>query len=81
MAKDDLLRLIANTEDNFIERKQEDVRASELRQTICVFANSVPAGREAVHFIGIHDKTGAVMGVTNPDEQQKRLREASHRDY
>lgn len=80
MTKDDLLKLLANHEDNFVERKQEGVRDSELRQTVTAFANSVPAGREAVLLIGVHDKTGAVVGVSNPDQLQKRVREVCHGD-
>lgn len=80
MNKDDLLKLITNHEDNFVERKQEGVRDSELRQTVCAFANSVPEGRVGVLFIGIHDKTGDVVGVGNPDQLQKRIRDASQGD-
>ena len=80
MTTDELLRLIGNHEDNFVERKSEGVRDAELRQTVSAFANAVPAGRAAVLFIGIHDKTGEVIGVGNPDQLQKRVREACHAD-
>ena len=80
MTSDDLLRLIGNHEDNFVERKSDGVRDAEIRQTVSAFANAVPAGREAVLFIGIHDKTGDVIGVGNPDQLQKRIREACHAD-
>lgn len=58
MNKDDLVKLLGNHEDNFVERKPEGVAPAELRQTVCAFANSVPEGRVGVLFIGIHDKTG-----------------------
>ena len=80
MPTDELLRLINNHEDNFVERKSEGVRDAEIRQTVSAFANAVPTGREAVLFIGIHDKTGDVIGVVNPDQLQKRIREACHAD-
>ena len=80
MTKDQLLPLLGNHEDNFVERKSEGVTAGELRQTVCAFANSVPEGRAGVLFVGIHDKTGEVVGVTNTDQLQKRVREAAQGD-
>jgi hypothetical protein len=80
MTPDELLRMIANHEDNFVERKTESVATSELRQTVGAFANSVPEGREAVLFIGVHDKTGEVLGVGNTDQLQKRIRDICHAD-
>ena len=56
MTTDELLRLIGNHEDTFVERKSEGVRDAEIRQTVSAFANAVPAGREAVLFIGIHER-------------------------
>src|ERR1700737_3512877 len=67
MNKVDLLRLVGNHEDNFVERKPESVSKAELRQTVCAFANSVPQNREAVLFVGIEDRAGAVLGVKNTD--------------
>lgn len=80
MNKEDLLKLLGNHEDNFVERKVEGARDSELRQTVCAFANSVPEGRVGVLFVGIHDKTGEVLGVTNTDHLQKRIRDAAQGD-
>lgn len=80
MKKDDLIKLLENHEDNFVERKTESVAIGELRQTICAFANSVPEGRVALLFIGVHDKTGEILGVKNSDQLQRRIREASHGD-
>ena len=40
----------------------------------------MPEGREAVLYIGIHDKTGEVIGVGNTDAAQKRIRDACHGD-
>lgn len=80
MTKNELLALLGNEEDNFVERKPEGVGPGELRQTVCAFANSVPEGRAGVLFIGIHDKTGEVMGVGNPDQLQKRVRDAAQGD-
>lgn len=80
MTKDELLALLGNNEDNFVERKQEGVAPSELRQTICAFANSVPENRSGVLFIGVHDKTGEPIGVGNADQLQKRVRDAAQGD-
>lgn len=80
MNHDELLGKLGNHEDNFVERKPDGVSPSELRQTVCAFANTVPEGRVALLFIGIHDKTGQVLGVSNTDQLQKRIREACHGD-
>lgn len=80
MTHDDLVKRISCHEDNFIERKPEGVAPSELRQTVSAFANTVPEGRVAVLFIGIHDKTGEILGVGNTDQLQKRIRDACHND-
>lgn len=80
MTDDQLLALLSKHEDNFVERKSEGVTASELRQTVCAFANSVPEGRHGVLFVGIHDKTGDITGVGNTDQLQKRVREAAQND-
>ncbi len=69
MTPDELLRMIGNHEDAFVERKPDSVATSELRQTVGAFANTVPEGRAAVLFIGIHDKTGDILGVGNPETQ------------
>ena len=80
MTTEQLLALLGNHEDNFIERKPEGVSPSELRQTVCAFANTVPEGSVAVLFIGVHDKTGERLGVANPDQLQKRIRDACQGD-
>jgi hypothetical protein len=80
MTPDELLRMIGNHEDAFVERKPDSVATSELRQTAGAFANTVPEGRAAVLFIGIHDKTGHILGVGNPDQLQKRIREVCQGD-
>ncbi|WP_124543281.1 AlbA family DNA-binding domain-containing protein [Piscinibacter terrae] len=79
MTPEQLLQKVSDHEDNFVERKVEGVSASELRQTACAFANSVPEGREAVLLVGIHDK-GQVLGVGNTDALQKRIRDACDND-
>ena len=80
MNNEDFLNLLGNHEDNFVEKKQEGVRPDELRRTVSAFANTVPEGRVAVLFIGIHDKTGQAVGVINTDQLQKRVREVYHND-
>jgi hypothetical protein len=80
MTPEELLSLVGNLEDNYIERKPDNVNVRELRQTLGAFANTVPDGREAVLFIGVHDKTGELLGVENPEATQKRVREVCRDD-
>jgi hypothetical protein len=69
---------LKNHEDNFVERKPAGVNASEIRQTVVAFANSVPVGTTAVLFMGIHND-GRIQGVENPDKLQKTVREQCER--
>ncbi|MHB8347387.1 MAG: RNA-binding domain-containing protein [Acidiferrobacterales bacterium] len=66
MMRDALLNKIRDHKDNFVERKLEGVTNAELRQTVSAFANTVPEGRHAVLFIGLHDKTGEILGGVLP---------------
>lgn len=81
MTKYELLRRLADHEDSFTERKSDGVKDSQLRSTLCGFANSTPAGREAILFIGISDKDGTVVGVQNTDALQKRVRQCAEECY
>jgi hypothetical protein len=76
MTKDELLSRVGHLEDNFLERKSAGVKPGEIRQAIVSFANSVPPGRFAVLYIGVHDKTGKIEGVKSTDALQQRVREA-----
>lgn len=69
-----LLERLNNNEDGFTERKTEAAKPLEFRQTLVAFANSVPEGQMAVLFIGVAND-GKVIGVTNSDSLQKKLRE------
>jgi predicted HTH transcriptional regulator len=77
---DELLKTIVKHEDNFAERKPGSVATSELRQIVSAYANTVPEDRVAVDFVGVHDETGAALGVGNPDQLQKRIREVCRGD-
>jgi predicted HTH transcriptional regulator len=77
--KQELLNLISNQEDNFIERKLESVKDKDIRKTIVAFANSVPEPKIAVLFIGVSND-GLIQGVTNPDNFQKRIRDICEND-
>lgn len=68
----DMLRSGRAQESSLVERKPDGFKDREARKTVVAFANSTPDGKEAVLFIGVHDKTGVVMGVANPDELQKK---------
>jgi Putative DNA-binding domain len=75
-------RLSTNpSEDNFVERKPQSVKAHELRQTLVAFSNTLEERQTAVLFIGVDDKTGAILGVDDPDRIQKRIGEAGEDCY
>lgn len=82
MTDDELLQRLSDHEDNLTERKPAGVNKQELRKTLSAFANSVPADRTAILFIGVHDETGEVMGVPpdQTDSKQKQVREAAERE-
>ncbi len=69
------------SEDNFVERKPQSVKVHELRQTLVAFSNTLDEGQAAVLFIGVDDKTGAVLGVDDPDKLQMRVGEAGQDCY
>jgi len=75
----ELVERLKNEEDNFVERKPESAKRSELRKTIVAFANSIPEGRTAVLFIGVSNE-GVPLGVPNPDKLQKTIREICQQD-
>jgi hypothetical protein len=74
MPNSSLIFRLKNHEDNFVERKPEGVNAADIRRTMVAFANSVPAGRTGVLFIGISD-SGFIHGVQNTDKLQKTVRD------
>ena len=43
------------SEDNFVERKPQSVKAHELRQTLVAFSNTLEERQTAVLFIGVDD--------------------------
>ncbi len=71
-----LLARLNDPEDQFTERKSAGVKASEIRRTACAFANSLPASSSGVLFVGLDDQSGAVNGVINTDQLQKRVNDA-----
>jgi Putative DNA-binding domain len=74
-----LLERLNNNEDGFTERKTEAAKPAEFRQTLVAFANSVPEGQTAILFIGVAND-GKVIGVTNSDTLQKKLRGIAEND-
>jgi Putative DNA-binding domain len=68
-------------EDNFVERKSSSVKAQELRQTLVAFSNSLPDPDTAVLFIGVDDKTGAILGVDDAEKVQMRVGDAGEDCY
>lgn len=69
------------SEDNFVERKPQSVKGHELRQTLVAFSNSLPETETAVLFIGVDDKTGALLGVDDPEKVQRRVGESGDECY
>ena len=67
-----MLRTGRTIESALIERKPDNFKDREARKVVVAFANSTPDGQEAVLFVGIHDKTGEVLGVANPEELQRK---------
>lgn len=76
---DYLRKRLKDHEDNFTERKGSRPKDSELRRTLVAFANSVPEGHKALLFIGVSDD-GAVVGIRDPDSDQKRIRKIAQED-
>lgn len=76
-SEDELLRRLRSEEDNLVERKPDGPNAAELRRTLVAFANTVREGEEAVLFVGVADKGGAVLGVQNTDAMQKNVNRAA----
>jgi hypothetical protein len=68
-------------EDNFVERKPQSVKGHELRQTLCAFANSLDEAQTAVLFIGVDNKTGAIIGIDDAEKIQIRIGEAGEECY
>jgi len=59
-------------EDHLLERKT-DRQLKDIRRTAVAFANSVRPGHTAVILVG-EGNDGAVSGVENPDDLQRKLR-------
>jgi hypothetical protein len=79
VTREELLERLRAHEDNFVERKSDGLSPAEIRETASAFANTVE-GRSGLLFIGVHDKTGAIVGVRDTDQIQMRVREACHGD-
>src|SRR6516165_8923835 len=81
MTHEELLRRLADHEDNYTERKLEGAaHQDKIRKAMVAFSNSVSPGREAVLFIGVADD-GTVRGITNPDSLQKTVRQVAESCY
>jgi hypothetical protein len=79
MTNDDLLERLRDHEDNFVERKSDGLSPGDIRKAASAFANTVE-GRSAILFIGVHDKTGDLLGVRDTDQMQKKVRAACQED-
>jgi hypothetical protein len=75
----DLQSRLRDPEDRFVERKPERAGKSDFKRTLVAFANSVPANRTGVLFVGVGDR-GEIQGVENPDRVQKDLRHLAEND-
>jgi hypothetical protein len=65
----DLIKRLCDHEDSFVERKLE---GDDLKKSIVAFANSVPADKEGIIFVGIRND-GKEDGIRNPDALQKKI--------
>ena len=75
-------RLMKRTpEDNFVERKPQSVKGHERRQTLVAFSNSLKEPQTAVLFIGVDDRTGAILGIDDPEKLQMRVGDAGEECY
>ena len=68
-------------ESSFVERKPGNFKDREARKTIVAFANSTPEGQESVLFIGVDDKTGKILGVSDPDATQRKYSQVLEECY
>jgi hypothetical protein len=73
---DDLIKRLCDHEDSFVERKLE---GDDLKRSIVAFANSVPAEKEGIIFVGIRND-GKEVGVENPDALQKKIQKFCNDD-
>src|SRR6202011_2884170 len=68
-------------ESSFVERKPGNFKDREARKTIVAFANSTPEGQESVLFIGVDDKTGKILGGSDPDATQRKYSQVLEECY
>lgn len=71
-----MLRSGQTREGNLRERKPGSIKAQEVRRVVVAFANSTPEGQESVLYVGLHDKTGEVLGLSETDKVQRGYRDA-----
>lgn len=81
MTPEELSAKVRQVEDGFTERKLKG-NPSDVIETLVAFANSVPASREAVLYVGVKDD-GTVVGVEgDPDKLQRDIHDwATKRCY
>jgi len=75
MTNDELLERLRHHEDNFVERKSDGLSPTDIRKAASASANTLE-GRSSILFIGVHDKTGELLGVRDTDQMQKKVRAA-----
>jgi Putative DNA-binding domain len=83
MLPDDVLQsLIRTSESQYLERKVTKPKDSELRKTICAFANSTPEGRHSVLLLGVSD-AGTVIGLSSDsiDKTQRDIIAMGKEDF
>lgn len=68
-----LVSLVNSPESQELERKP-GVSSAEVRKALSAFANSTSEGRYSVLLLGVGDRPGTVIGVTDePDKLQKTI--------
>ncbi len=74
LSDQDILRRLADTEDNFSERKTFGDIGKDAAKTVCAFANSAPVGYPCLLFVGVrNDGSLENKGDAELDNSQKTI--------
>jgi predicted HTH transcriptional regulator len=79
--RDELLRLLRDTENSFIERKTSGDSKDDWIKTVVAFANSLDPSQQGVLFVGVTDKGEIESNATNYDTLQNKFSERKRLIY
>lgn len=82
LTENTLLSMIRAPESQSIERKTSKPKDSDLRRTLCAFANSTPEGEYSVLFLGVGPE-GKIIGIApeTADKTQRDIVASGEKDY